>query len=363
MKLLFLKGIELWIRRQFNRHVGARSIPLIVSGATNAIPINDAARFLVLRQDRIGDVLISVPVIRALRKLFPLAVIDVVLSQNNIAVRNALSPFINDVVLYTKGLAGMISLRHTLRKRRYDVVIDCMDNASATSAMLISATQARYRVGIDKENRGIYSHVVPLADRSSTHIVDRIARLLWPFGVDIPIEERKLAFELTDSEASEARRMVRIDDTKKRFIGLNISGSDLGRMYPEEGIIRVARQARSMRSDTELVLLSAPKHLDILRRISVATNCRMIQPVASFSVWAAIIAQLDGLITADSSVVHLAAAFSIPSVVLFVHNQAELMPWYPYATQCYACETTTERLADIPVETVVTAVRRLIIGE
>jgi len=358
-----LKRVELWTRGQFNRSVGLSRIPTLISRSCQVIPTGGDIRILVLRQDRIGDVLVSVPIFRALRRLFPQGQIDVVLSHNNIPVRDAISPFINAVVLYQKGPLALLKLRRTIRKRRYDVVVDCMDNASTTSSLFVNATHARYAIGIDKENRGVYTHVVPLADRSSVHIVDRISRLLWPFGVDLTTEEKQLAYPLQESDVLHAQSLVHGTSVGRKIFGFNISGSDIGRMYPEIDIIRVINEVGNLGSEVEFVILGAQQHLDMLLRISEATHCRLIEPVASFTAWAAIIAQLDGLITPDTSAVHVAAAFSVPSVVLFVHDRADLMPWYPYNTPCFACETTTSRIADIPVESVISAVRKLVIGE
>ena len=144
----YFKTIELWIRRHFNRHVGMQRIPIVVSHPQPVISSNDAARILLLRQDRIGDVLVSVPVIRALRSHFPTSTIDMVLSMNNISVRQAVAPYINDVILYKKGLLGLLKTRSALRGVRYDVVVDLTDNASSTSAILIHGARAiccRYR--------------------------------------------------------------------------------------------------------------------------------------------------------------------------------------------------------------------------
>ncbi|MBK7032364.1 MAG: glycosyltransferase family 9 protein [Ignavibacteria bacterium] len=356
----FLKTIELAIRRSFNRHIGAQRIPIVVSSPQLAIAVEDPVRILVLRQDRIGDVLVSVPVIRALRARFTAATIDMVMSPNNITVRDAVDPFINDVIIHQKGLAGLLRTRRTLRARRYDVVIDLMDNASSTSALLIRASRARYAVGIDKENRGIYTHVVPLADRASVHIVDRIARLLWPFAIDPVATDLHLAFPLSEEDKERASSIMRAPSSSAKIFGVNISGSDISRMYSEEGIVEIIDHCRRTYPTVEVVVMAASQHLDMQQRIGQRTGCRVIPPTSSFRAWAANIAQLDSFFTPDTSSVHLASAFNVPSVVLFVHDRADLMPWYPYASVCFPVETTTGTIAEIPVRDIIRAVDQLL---
>ncbi|HLP27856.1 MAG TPA: glycosyltransferase family 9 protein [Candidatus Didemnitutus sp.] len=355
-----LKPIELWIRRHFNRHIGAQRIPILVSSPQLAIPVEDPVRILVLRQDRIGDVLVSVPVIRALRERFSAATIDMVMSQNNIAVLDAVAPFINDVIVHHKGLPGLLRTQKELRSRRYDVVIDLMDNASSTSALLIRSSRARYAVGIDKENRGVYTHVVPLADRASVHIVDRIARLLWPFAIDPSTIDLHLAFPLRGQDVQDAYATVRAPSSAVKILGVNISGSDVSRMYTEVGIIDIVNHCMTSHTQFETVVMCAAQHQEMQERISRATGARAIPPTASFGAWAANIAQLDAFFTPDTSSVHLAAAFNIPSVVLYVHDRADLMPWYPYDTPCFPVETTTGTIAEIPIRDILRAVDQLL---
>lgn len=352
----FLKSLELGIRRGFNRRTGRGVDPAVVDAPRDVVQAGATTKILLLRQDRIGDVLVSVPVVRAIRQRYPQATIDMVLSTNNIAVRDAVEPFVSSILIYRKGLPGLLRLRRELRARRYDVVIDLMDNASSTSALLVESTAAPVSLGIDKENRRVYTHVVPLADRSRVHIVDRISRLLWPFGIDPATVDRRLAFPLTEEDRVGGRHRVRPDDQRRMVFAVNISGSDATRMYPEDKMVAVARYARSRFSSIETVILAAPSHRNEQLRIAEASGCRAIEPTPSFRAWAAVIDACDALLTPDTSTVHLAAAFGKPSVVLYVHDRPDLLPWYPYATPSWPVETTTNAIANIPIDDVQRAV-------
>ncbi|MFN6113513.1 MAG: glycosyltransferase family 9 protein, partial [Bacteroidota bacterium] len=237
----FIKRLELAVRRFYNGRVGRSGQPMLVSEAKDVIGYSSLRRVLLLRQDRIGDVLVSTPVIRELRRLLPQAEIDMVMSTNNISVRQAVDSEIDHVHVFRKSLLHLLVLRRALRRRRYDLVIDLMDNASSTSALLISGAQARMAIGVDKVNRGVYTHVVPLADQTRVHIVERIARLLWPLGVDLRDEDLRLTFPLTDLQRATAVGLIR-DGSQRPLLAVNISGSDVHRMYPETKMIELLRQ-------------------------------------------------------------------------------------------------------------------------
>ncbi|MFM8771907.1 MAG: glycosyltransferase family 9 protein [Candidatus Kapaibacterium sp.] len=360
----FIKRIELAIRRWYNSQVGSHGEPVVVDGPQEAIPIASIGRVLLLRQDRIGDVIVSTPIIKALRAHLPDARIDMVLSTNNIAVRQAVEQWVDSIHVFGKSIPSLLLLRRRLRRQRYDLVIDLMDNASSTSALLISGAQAPFAIGIDKVNRGVYSHVVPLADQSSVHIVERISRLTWPLGFAIGGEDLRLLFPLTDAQRqSAAEIMPRAAD--EMILAVNISGSDNHRMYPEAKMIEVLRRVREMCETglarrVELRIMSAPAHAEMARRIGQACGISVVEPQKSYAQFAACIAASDMLLTPDTSAVHVAAAHGVASVVLFSQDARGLMPWTPYKAPCWPCVTLSGALEAIEPTEIITAVEAML---
>jgi ADP-heptose:LPS heptosyltransferase len=355
-----LKRMELAVRRAFVRGMRAGNIPRMITRPTDAFKL-DAPRILFLRQDRIGDVLVSEPIIRAIRESVPNATIDLLLSPNNVAALPAMAPHINGNLLYEKGLPGLIRTIRTIRARRYDIVIDLMDNASSTSSLLVRYARSRYALGIHKENAAVYSHVVPLRDKASVHIVDRLSQLLLAFDRDPADIDLRLHYPITDADREAARKRLgsHPQGTRLRF-GVNISGSGEHRMYPAERIIDVVRAVRREHPLWDVVLLAAPQERTRQQLIAQASGARSIEPSASFHEFATTLSVLDAVMTVDTSAVHVIAAAQVPSVVLFVHNDPDLMPWYPHRSPCIPLETTGGSVAEIPVEDVVAAVHGML---
>ncbi len=361
-----LKKVELAVRRFYNAHVGGNAEPVIIDAPANALDASSVRRVLLLRQDRIGDVLVSTPVIRALRRLMPHAQIDMVMSTNNIAVRQAVADQVDHIHVFKKSLLHLVVLRRRLRRQRYDLVIDLMDNASSTSALLISGARANFSIGVDKVNRGVYTHVVPLADQTRVHIVERIARLLWPLGVDLRGEDLRLSFPLTDTQRQHAASLM-TDPHGRPVLAVNISGSDVHRMYPEKLMITLlqrvsGRWCQEGPGAVKMRIISAPMHSDMAHRIGQACGIDVVPPQSSYASFAACIAAADMLLTPDTSAVHAAAAHGVPSVVLFSQDSRGLMPWLPYATPCWPCVTTKGALETIDVDDVRKAVDAMIVA-
>src|SRR5262245_60963277 len=118
-------------------------------------------RVLVTRIRRIGDVILSLPVLDALREAFPEAQIDY-LAEAGPAEAAKGHPSVRRVRSYGHGwfpLPAPPDLLVTLRAARYDWVIDLYGNPR--SAALSRWTGARVRVGPGRRTRRrLYTHAI-----------------------------------------------------------------------------------------------------------------------------------------------------------------------------------------------------------
>ena len=121
-----------------------------------------AKRILLLRQDRIGDVLVTLPLLKKLREVLNSAEIDIFLSHKNKSAEFALKELVDNVIVMKSGVSGYKDAIAQLKNSNYDVVVDLLDNSSTTSTMLVGATNAALKLGFEKENRNIYTHTVDL---------------------------------------------------------------------------------------------------------------------------------------------------------------------------------------------------------
>ena len=69
-------------------------------------------KILLLRQDRLGDLLISTGIIRNLRKIIPKAEIHLLLGTKNYFAKHIVSNYIDKFYLYDKKLFNSIKLIH-----------------------------------------------------------------------------------------------------------------------------------------------------------------------------------------------------------------------------------------------------------
>ena len=355
-----LKTIERAIRAQFSRLLGAVRDPRRISSYADAPVLPPDPRIVFLRQDRIGDALISSPLVHAVRAALPSARLEMVLSLNNVAARPAFDDVTDAIHVYLKGPAGLLSITRALRRSPIDLIVDCLDNPSSTSALLVLASGARFSLGLDTEHRRVFTHVVPLADRATVHISDRLRALATGFGLDPSTVDMRPRYPVRPGEAELARQRLFGEERPSCAIGVNISGSSGLRSFPEDMVIAVLERVVPRKPGIRWFIFGAPYHADAVTRIAAATGTRPVPASPNFHSYACALHVMDGLVTPDTAAVHLAAAWGTPSCVLFSQPNPQLHLWKPYRTPCEAVVTSSRDLADLSVEDVTSAIHRLL---
>ncbi|GIV54436.1 MAG: hypothetical protein KatS3mg039_0954 [Candidatus Kapaibacterium sp.] len=358
-----LKQLELRLRRFYLRR-SERPFrgQLVVS--PRCVVDTDNPRILLLRQDRIGDVICSTPVLRALRTRFPQACIDILLSRNNAALAPMLHTWCNRWWRYDKTLRSYLQLRRQLRSARYDVVVDLMDNPSTTSTLFLQATNAPIRIGVYKQNAWVYTHCVPLLDRSQYHYVERIAQLLLPFGIDPAAEPLDLLFPLSQAARDHARALIELDQHPERngHVLIHLSSRHQTHQWDDQSFAHTIEQLRTRFPSIAIGIGVAPEDRHRAHKLAQQTGTFVIPP-CSFEEYAAVLSHARLLITPDTAVVHVAAAFKLPAVVLYHQHDPELLPWYPYRSPYRALVARcTGTINTIPPQAVLDAAIELLLG-
>jgi ADP-heptose:LPS heptosyltransferase len=112
-------------------------------------------RVLLIRLRLIGDVVLSTPVIRAVRRTFPDATITYLVEQDAAPVVIG-NPHLDEVLIVQRSRGFMrlvddVRMAWRLRRRRFDVVIDM--HGGPRSSWLTLATGAPQRIGYDISGR------------------------------------------------------------------------------------------------------------------------------------------------------------------------------------------------------------------
>jgi len=109
------------------------------------IQLKGNEKILIVRTDRIGDLILSTPVAEALKQKFPQAKIDFLIALYTAPILKN-NPFINEIILDdNRNVKGFFKLRKIIRQKKYDIAI--VLHPTLKLAGLLKSAGVTYRVG------------------------------------------------------------------------------------------------------------------------------------------------------------------------------------------------------------------------
>jgi ADP-heptose:LPS heptosyltransferase len=311
-------------------------------------------RVLYLRYDRIGDMILSTGLLRAIGRSHPNVTVDVLASPENAPVLDG-NPNVGSVIIADRRRPGSyLTAFRRIRKRRYDAILDCqIFSPSTTTLIMMLASRARHRIGL--AGRGVdQALTLPVArPTGARHYLEHLGALAVPFGVSHAPWRPEIFLASAEAAQAEARWGGR---SRARRLLVNISAGKPTCRWPEDRWATVLRALRA-RDDLDLVLTASPADAAIAERLG-GERVRFERTRSVREVFA-LVAAADYVLTPDTAITHAASAFNKPAVVLFPRNRAEI--WGPYESGGIAVSASTGTLESLPVEPVREALAGLLL--
>ncbi|MCJ7508838.1 MAG: hypothetical protein MUO85_08945, partial [candidate division Zixibacteria bacterium] len=143
----------------------------------------DIKKVLFLRYDKMGDMIISLPVFKALKEKYPNIHIAVMCSPRNKVVLKG-NKNVEEIFVYQKKLFWDIKTVMEMRKRRFDCLIDLVFWESVTSAILTAVIKGSgISIGVGKGTfKEFYDYIIPTERESKEHIIPKTMQVLEIFG-------------------------------------------------------------------------------------------------------------------------------------------------------------------------------------
>lgn len=338
------RGVIGVIRRTFRRKPVA-----------SLLELPPCASILLIRNDRLGDAIISTPVMNLLRERFPDARIDIVLGRRNAAIASLL-PSIDHAHVVQTGISGLLKSRAALRARRYDVVVNLHFDDSSSAAILTIASGSRHRVGFEGDLGGIYDFAVPHPSHRP-HIVEATSLLLAPFGIEpiVRMPVRANDYLRLNEPSGSSNRHTSIGSEEPLRIVFSISSSDSNRSWPDEKVIELIRRLQSEVMSVDVI--GTPADSSRVRSIVDASGAQGVTATESFAAFVTRLNEYDVVITPQTSTVHVSSALRKATVLLNTDSESDRQ-WTPWGVPQRVLSAGA-RVADLSVESVVNAVRSL----
>jgi ADP-heptose:LPS heptosyltransferase len=351
-----MKKIELFFKNILLK------ILLIISSLgknKNELSPDRFSKVLFIRLNRIGDALVSTPVLHLIKKKINPRIYLLADKKNYFVYNN--NPDVDKVIVFKKGFKGIKDILNFIKKENITTIVDLHDDVSATVSYIIALSGAENKFGLEKENKIIYTKTVPKLDAKNTHVITRLIEIAKLFNVRIENTNNPVGYYPSYKSLKSAEDILKKKFPGKRFlVGINISAGSEARFWGIEKFKLLIEfllnfDKSTLQQSFDILILSAPKDLHHANKITSASSSdgKQVPVYCSeiFDEFSAVISNLNILFTPDTAAVHIASAFGIPVFGIYVHDTEDII-WSPYGVD-FECVTTKEsNLANINFEEV-----------
>lgn len=339
MSSIFFKCLNLRFE-SFVRQLSYFFFRLLFANKSAKVPLNiyKLKKVLILRYDRIGDMVATLPSIDYIKRLNPDIQIDVMCSKKNFDVIKFDSR-INNV--YISDLKPIKLLRDALkiRKNNYDLIISFVF-FKTTLAGLISNLAGRskaYKATIlHKEREKIYSAFfniqVPLESFiQSRNMLEILFKMVcYIFGKEYDKNNIRLKLCLDEKSIQMSNRFVS-SLPKGKYIIINLSAGHKLRTWDPENYKKLLSLLVAEYKDLVFILISSPEDYPISLSVSSNFTDRVFSYNSSSILdVAGLISHCKLVITPDTSIVHIASVYSVPVVGLYSKRYSNVNHWGPF---------------------------------
>lgn len=275
------------------------------------------AKFLIIRFSSIGDIVLTTPVVRCLRKKYPDAAIHF-LTKNSFRGIVATNPYINKIHTLGDSFELMI---HELKLEEYDYIIDLHHNLRTLrikKALQHSKAFSFNKLNIEKYLlTSLKINLLP-----NKHIVDRNLATLKYFEVED--DGMGLDYFIPEHE------VVKNDDIPTShlhgFIAIVIGAALATKQMPNHKLIELCAVI-----DHPIILLGGKEDNENGQLIAAHDNIKIYNACGKFSLneSADLVRRSKLVITHDTGLMHIAAALQKPIIAVW-GNTIPQFGMYPY---------------------------------
>jgi heptosyltransferase-3 len=329
----------------------------------NAVDLSGAAsrpRILVIRRNRMGDMICTLPLLHTIRRHFPQGWLAVACDEPGAPIARACGAVNETFVLGSRGFLPLI--QDARRLQGFDWVIAAKGGFDRRLALLARLSNGIRRVGYEEEAEEpstYYTDTIPLTTDAQEHQIETQLELLPLLG----ISGRPVPVDLTLELPSDARDFAEALLAKlplspaPALLLINISSTRPLLFRREDFLALIAR----LLSETGLAIgvVSSPADQAEAREMADGVNSKRVLSLATPGPLelAALLRRATLFLTPEGGAAHLAAAMDAPAVVLWSEGPFE--KWHSRSDRHVFLRAETGQ-GNISVDRVRTALKSLL---
>ena len=318
-------------------------------------------RVVVRGTNWVGDSVMTVPALRALRRVLPRAHITLVIRPGTKGIFSE-ADFIDDVLVYDrKGALSVFGQVREWKRREFDLAV-LFQNAFE-AALIPFLASVPLRLGYATESRqALLTHPLPLPDwRSSKHevfyylyLVTALEQMLFGRS-DVCESEPDAGLQISETRKAEAAELLHTFGVGEADSVVAICPGSINsraKRWPSERFAALAD--RLIESRRQVLLIGSKDELDVSEDVvrRMQNKPVVLTGKTSLDQITAVLDRADLIVTNDTGPAHIGAALGRPTIVIFgPTNPLTTRPFAPEANvlinppDCAPC-----MLRDCPID-------------
>ena len=304
-----------------------------------------AGRILVIRGGAIGDFILTLPALRALRDAFPQAKVEI-LGYPKIADLARFAGLADDAkAIEAPALAGFFAAEGTLDEDwmeyfgRFDVVLSYLYDPDA---IFQDNVRRCFR-----ENSESNAPAKTLTFIQGTHRPEESGDV---HAVEVLLEPLKQLAVFASDSRPQIRIPRRSSDCNRSWLAIHPGSGSLSKNWPVEHWRQLIAQIQA-KTNWNLLLVGGEAERETFQKLKLTLNASRsrLEFCAPLTQLASLLAECGGFIGHDSGISHLAAAVGLPGLVLWGETKETV--WRPRSDQ-FVLVRHENGLRHLPVEQV-----------
>jgi heptosyltransferase I len=332
------------IFRFFDRYIGIPVLAIlsIFLKKKKRLPIENINKILIIKLAAIGDTILIIPMLRALRKHLPDSEITFMCSPINISVVEKISyinKIINCDVHSFYNLFKFFKFIREIRKEEYDILIDA-GQWERINSIIAALSRNQYSIGFKTKHQ--FKHLMFdsfVYHLKTKHELETFLDLLVPLGIIISDEDKKLKYFLSKDNLIFAEKFWKENNFKgKPVICLHPGCGENGkpREWSNENYIELGK--RLIAYDKSIKLLLSGPYMDVercsiieraLKDSDIGDCITNVAGLYSLDDVVALVGKCDLIVCSNTGMLHIAGCVGTKTMGL--HGPTNPVKWGSYA--------------------------------
>lgn len=345
-----------------NRRLMYSLLRLLVRNEPLTQPLDGATmrKILILRYDKLGDMVVTTPVFTLLRERLPNAELHVLASPRNVGLLAA-DARIAQTIVFDGSWSSVLGLMRRLRRENYDAFFCLVFYKMTYAGLLANILGGRkpHKIMIAHEERhNLYSLwfnlLVPVSTKQpmAQTLVELVCKT---FGWEYTPEPEMIRFDIavTERHNAIAEAWFAANAPRKPCVFYNLSAGMPFRQWSFERNAACLQALTAQFPELAFVLNAAPPERGSAQHLAAMfPNAIAVLPTTPDVLeLCAFMRCVDYVITPDTAITHIATAFGKPSVVLCTPLSSSIQ-WMPVGVSYRAVYPPESAPTDAPIEAV-----------